>query len=100
MQLPPRLDGLMKTLGSLTFVGFTFACRFQAQSSSHSTLPIIDCKTTPSFARSPKSGVFEQVLKHGREMGEGGEEGVTRPGEKGNGERRRRRSSEEVLKKL
>ena len=33
----------------------------------------IDCKTAPSFARSPKIGVFERVLTRGREMGERGE---------------------------
>ena len=43
----------------------------------------VDCKTAPSFARSPKSGVFERVLARGREMGERVEEGVARPGEKG-----------------
>ena len=48
---------------------------------------ILDCKTAPSFARSSKSGVFERVLTRGRKMGERGEEGVARPGEKGNGER-------------
>ena len=37
---------------------------------------VIDCKTAPSFARSPKTGVFERVLTRGREMGERGEEGV------------------------
>ena len=47
----------------------------------------IDCKTAPSFAVSPKSGVFELVLTRGREMGERGEEGVARPGGNGNGER-------------
>ena len=48
---------------------------------------VLDCKTTPSFAMSPKSGDFERVLTRGREMGERGEDGVVRPGEKGNGER-------------
>ena len=43
----------------------------------------LDCKTARSFARSPKIGVFERVLTRGREMGERGEEGVARPGEKG-----------------
>ena len=47
---------------------------------------VLDCKTAPSFAMSPKSGVFERVLTRGREMGERGEDGVVRPGEKGNGE--------------
>ena len=32
----------------------------------------IDCKTAPSFARSPKSRGFERVLTRGREMGETG----------------------------
>ena len=44
-------------------------------------------KTAPSFARSPKSGIFERVLARGCEMGERGEERVARPGGKGNGER-------------
>ena len=39
----------------------------------------LDCKTAPSFARSPKSGVFERVLTCGREMGEWGKEGVPWP---------------------
>ena len=48
----------------------------------------LDCKTAPSFARSPKSGVrFELVLTRCREMGERGEKGDARPREKGNGER-------------
>ena len=47
----------------------------------------VDCKTAPSFARSPKSGVFERVLTRGRKMRERSEEGVARSGEKGNGER-------------
>ena len=33
---------------------------------------ILDCKTAPSFTRSPKIGVFEQVFTCGREMGEAG----------------------------
>ena len=37
---------------------------------------------------SPKIGVLERVLVRGREMGEPGEEGIARPGEKGNGEER------------
>ena len=48
---------------------------------------LLDCKTAASFAKSPKSEVFERVLTRGREMGERGEEGIARPGEKGNGER-------------
>ena len=48
---------------------------------------VLVCKTAPSFARNPKSGVFERVLTRGREMGEPDEEEVARPGEKGNGER-------------
>ena len=43
-------------------------------------MSLLDCKTTPSFARSPKIGVFEQVLSRGREMGERGDEAVARPG--------------------
>ena len=38
---------------------------------------IVDCKTTPSFARSAKIEVFERVFARGREMGKRGEEGVT-----------------------
>ena len=38
----------------------------------------VDYKTAPSFARSPKIGVFERVLTRGREMGERSEEGVAR----------------------
>ena len=34
------------------------------------------------FTRSPKITVFERVLARGCEMGEQGEEGVTRPGKK------------------
>ena len=33
---------------------------------------LLDCKTAPSFARSPKIGVFERVLTCGREMGRTG----------------------------
>ena len=43
---------------------------------------LINCETAPSFAKSPKSQVFERVLTRGREMGERGEEGVTRPGKR------------------
>ena len=38
----------------------------------------LDCKRAPSFARSPKIGVFERGLMRGREMGEWGE-GVATP---------------------
>ena len=34
-------------------------------------LATLDCKTAPSFARSPKSGVFERVLMRGREWENG-----------------------------
>ena len=43
---------------------------------------------------SPKIGVLERVLVRGREMGEPGEEGIARPGEKGNGEERRKEGIE------
>ena len=45
---------------------------------------VLDFKTAPSFARSPKVGVFDRVSARGREIGERGEEGVTVPGKKGN----------------
>ena len=41
-------------------------------------LIVIDFKTAPSFAESPKIGGFERVLVRGREMAERGEEGVAR----------------------
>ena len=50
-------------------------------------LLLVDCKTAPSFTRSPKIGDFERDLAHASEMGERGEGGVARPGKKGNGER-------------
>ena len=36
----------------------------------------LDCKTAPSFAKSPKIGDFDRVLARGREMGERSEKGV------------------------
>ena len=35
LQLPPRLDGGMKTLSSLAFVGLTSVCRSPAEPSSN-----------------------------------------------------------------
>ena len=53
----------------------------------HSWSSTVDCKTAPSFPRSPKSGVFDPFLARSREMGERSEEGVARPEGKGNRER-------------
>ena len=69
-------------IDSKVYIGLT-ENSFKSRYDGHT----LDCKTALSFARNPKSGDFERVLTRGREMGEGGEEGVARPGEKGNGER-------------